>query len=117
VNQTVNRVSNPSLLSVSEVAKHACLRGSVFVTQRLWAAIAGPGVPFDSEDFRLRELCWGLLFAHAGLSAAIKSKVPGALTIRFPMVYDPPSTLKQVAAQVRLDRRGQKVVILEVGES
>lgn len=105
--------STSSLLDVSEVAKHACLRGSVFVTQRLWAAIAGPGVPFDSDDFRLKELCWGLLFANAGLSAAIKSKIPGALIIRFPMVYDPPSTLKKVTAQIRLDRRGQKVVILE----
>lgn len=105
------------LHDVSIAAAHACLYGHVQITHRLWEKIAGPDCLFDPDDYRLIELCWGLVFAGAGMSKAVTIRIPGQQIIEYRMVYDPPSTLKKVVAKIFLNRKRQKIVILEAGEA
>ena len=111
-----NKSSAEQFHSIKAAAMHACIHGHIQITPRLWEEIAGPGCPFDPDDYRLKELCWGLVFASAGMSKAVTIRAPGQQIIRYRMVYDSPSKLKTVIARVFLNRKREKIVILEAGK-
>jgi hypothetical protein len=114
---TTTQLGKTHWLDITGAAKHACLHGRVWMTLRLWEMIAGKGCPFDAKDYRLRELSWGLKFASAGMSMALRIKLPGLQIIQYGMVYDPPSSLKKVAAKIYHNQKGQPVILLEACEA